>query len=271
MTCADGQEIQGWLIPPFSADRVVAEGDGVLTRRYPGVVVAHGLGFSHEQYLNLAQQLHQAACTVLMVDTRGQGESPPATITFGVREKLDIAAALSCLRHVSYSDQTRLGVVGYGASGAAALQAAALDPSIGAVVADAVRPSFAEELACNLDNPVLPGRYLACPYEMTFELMVRERLGALNLCPVVAAIHRSTVLVVARMQDANDRAQEDAALLASSAGGAHRVLTCAAGGSDGALAPDDAVRVTEFLCQSLHWTAGERSAAVQELLKARVK
>ena len=33
-----------------------------------------------------------------MLDTRGQGESPPATITFGVRERLDIAAAVNFVR-----------------------------------------------------------------------------------------------------------------------------------------------------------------------------
>ena len=52
----------------------------------------------------------------------------------------------------------------------------------------------------------------------------------------------------------------------------HRVLISRGfSPDDGRLLPDDAAQVTDFLCQRLHWTAGERSADVQELLKAQVK
>ncbi len=271
MISTDGQEIHGWLIPPFNADQVVVEGSAVMNHRYPAVVMAHGLGYSHEQYLNLAQQLHQAGCTVLMVDTRGQGESPAATVTFGVRERLDLAAAVNYVRELSYTDTAKLGMVGYSAGGAAALQVAAADPSIGAVVADAVRSTFADNLAPALENPFVPASWLVNPYEMTFELTVRERLGSLDLAPIVAGIHHSAILLIARPQSPGDGSKEQAALLASNAGGPHQVITCSTGTGQGELVPNDAARVTEFLCQTLHWTAGERSAALEELFKARVK
>lgn len=271
MTCADGQEIQGWLIPPYSAEQVVLEREAVITRRYPAVVLAHGLGFSHEQYLTLAQQLHQAACTVLMVDTRGQGESPAAAVTFGVRERLDIAAAINYVRDLSYSDAAKLGIVGYGSSGVAALHAVAVDPSISAVVADSVRMSFSDDLATSLDNPIVPAKYLIGPYEITFEMLMRERLGFLNLGPVVSSIRHTSLLLISRPQTPADPCIAEAAALASTAGGPHRVLTCSGPAAAGELSAADAARVTEFFCQNLHWTGGERSAAVEELLRARLK
>ena len=36
--------------------RVILERDAMMGRHYPAVVIAHGLGFSNEQYLNLAHK-----------------------------------------------------------------------------------------------------------------------------------------------------------------------------------------------------------------------
>jgi pimeloyl-ACP methyl ester carboxylesterase len=272
LTSADGQDIQAWCIPPFSAEQVMAEREGMMERQYPAVVLVHGLGFSHDQYMNLAEQLHRADVTVLMLDTRGQGESPPATVTFGVRERMDVACAVNYVRDLSYTDPDRLGVVGYGPGGSAALQAAALDPSIAAVVADAVHASFDDELARALANPWIPTDILAAPYQGTFELTTREHLRQLNLAPVVAGMHHASILFIARAGAGNDKTAEEAAVLAGRAGCPHHVVACSGGLDEtGRLADSDATRVVEFLCKGLHWTGGERSAAVRELLNARVK
>jgi pimeloyl-ACP methyl ester carboxylesterase len=272
LTCADGQEVAAWCIPPFSAEQVLVDRQGMLPRRYPAVVLAHGLGFSHDQYLNLAGQLHQADMTVLMLDTRGQGESPAATVTFGVRERMDIACAVNYLRELPYTDAERLGVVGYGPNGAAALQAAAFDPSIAAVVADGVHASFDGELARALANPLIPPDLLALPYEGMFELTTREHLRQLNLAAVVAGIHRASLLFVTRAGAGNNGTMEEAALLAGQAGCAHQIITCTTcADATGQFADADATRVIEFLCKALHWTGAERSLEVKELFEAQRK
>ena len=138
----DNQRLSGWYIPPISADDVAFDPDSVLLEKFPGVVLCHGLGQTQDQYLPLAKDLHKAGFAVVMIDTRGQGESDPAAVTYGLRERLDVLAGVKFLRETIYIDPSKICVVGHDIGATAVLQAAALDSSITAVVADGLWPRF---------------------------------------------------------------------------------------------------------------------------------
>ena len=71
----DNQRLAAWYIPPLTSDEVAFDPEGSLAEKWPAVVVCHGLGAAQDQYLTLANKLHTAGFAVLMLDTRGQGES----------------------------------------------------------------------------------------------------------------------------------------------------------------------------------------------------
>jgi len=222
-TSVDGQVLAGWYLPPMTVDDVVTHGESILTRQWPGVVLCHGLGFSHDQYLPLAQQLHNAGFAVLMVDLRGQGSSGPGTITFGLRERFDILAAVNYLRGLPAVDGGRISVVGHGMAAAATLHAASLDPAINAIVADDVWPSLDDRLTEIFHQPGVPTGVMRTIYTMTFDVMLREHASQLDLHPVVARLDHQAALFVVRQRSAQPTAPAVLALAADMPG-AHRVL-----------------------------------------------
>ena len=131
---ADGQRLEGWLVPAVDERLVLARRELILTDRHPGVVLAHDFAGSREQMLRFVRPLHEGGFSVLAIDLRGCGESDPAGQTFGLREAADVRAGLDLLRKRRLVDPLRLAAVGLGTGGSAAL-AVAGDLGVMAVVA----------------------------------------------------------------------------------------------------------------------------------------
>ncbi|HVT79884.1 MAG TPA: alpha/beta fold hydrolase, partial [Phycisphaerae bacterium] len=210
LVTVDNQALAAWYLPPISADEVAFDPEGVLTQKWPAVVLCHGLGASQDQYLPLAKQLHDAGFAVLMLDMRGQGESDPAAVTYGLRERFDVLAAVKMLRETQYVDESKVCVVGHDIGATAALQAAALDSSITAVVADGLWLKFEDRARDIFSRPPagagawaanggrLPTQWLAPLYTLAFEIAIRDRLEQLNPEAVVRSIHTQPALFIAR-------------------------------------------------------------------------
>jgi pimeloyl-ACP methyl ester carboxylesterase len=230
LTTVDHQRLTAWFIPPISAEEVAFDVDGTLIQKYPAVVLCHGLGSTHDQYLPLASQLHAAGYAVLMLDLRGQGESDTAAVTYGLRERMDILAGVKMLRETTYIDPARVCVVGHNIGATAALQAAALDSSVAAVVADGLWPRFEERARDIFGRPtdgrgaLMPTQYLAPLYTIAFEIAIRDRLSQLDPETVVRNIHKQPVLFIARPGPDYASLQE-VVLLASNSGGRHEVMS----------------------------------------------
>lgn len=127
-TAKDGTRVVGWWMPAASL-----EGD----RARDSVVVCHGLGSNKSNHLALAVAPLKAGYNVLAIDLRAHGESGGQICTFGDRERLDALAAVDWLT-TNHPDRSHR-VLGVGASmGAAALLAAAADPSDAGQRIDAV-------------------------------------------------------------------------------------------------------------------------------------
>ena len=131
----DNVRLEGALFPVLDARQVIEEQERALRKRYPAVVLVHDFGLRKDQMLPLVRPLHDAGFVVLTVNLRGNGASGDAAQTFGLREALDVKAAVEMLRRRPFVDATRITVVGAGTGATAAMIHAKSDPAIAAVVA----------------------------------------------------------------------------------------------------------------------------------------
>jgi pimeloyl-ACP methyl ester carboxylesterase len=265
----DNTRIAAWYIPAVTADEVAFDPDEALRRRRPGVVVVHGLGASHDQYLPLARQLHDAGFVVLMLDLRGQGESASGAVTYGLRERTDVIAAVKFLRELSMVDEAKVAVVGRDIGGVAALEAAALDSSLAAVVADGLWPRFNDRARDIFDSPlkVLPTGWMAPLYTTAFEIGLRERWGSWDLDTVMRSIHRQPLFFVARTGEGY-ASLASVVQLAAASGGRHDVML-----ADARHAAEVDSRITAFLVDVTKWKGAKAHGVeeIEKMLEKRVK
>jgi uncharacterized protein len=118
----DGTELRGWKIKPPHPN-----GDWIL--------LFHGISDNRTGTLGPAEFLLRHGYSVVMMDSRAQGQSGGAMVTYGWKEKYDTVAITNAL----YSTERvrHLGALGVSLGAAIALQSAAVEPRIEAVVAEA--------------------------------------------------------------------------------------------------------------------------------------
>lgn len=120
----------------------VAPGDP----RRPAVVLVHGVGDSLESYRDQAEVLRARGHAVLLLDLRGHGGSDGAPMTLGGHERDDVRAAMAHLRRAGLAPSGFV-LMGCSMGAVAALRAAALEPDVRAVVAEAPFDTYRETMA----------------------------------------------------------------------------------------------------------------------------
>ena len=140
--------------PPagFTSAHVVS--DGLRLRTWtragspsrPAVVIVHGVGDSLESFVGQGLEFAARGHTVLLLDTRGHGGSEGGHITLGAREREDVRAAMDRLRRDGMAPSGLL-LVGHSMGAVAVLRAAAGQPDVRAVIAEAPYDTFRETIA----------------------------------------------------------------------------------------------------------------------------
>lgn len=166
----DEVTLRGWLF----AARPPARG---IT-----VVYLHGSGDNRASGSWIAERLVAAGYDVLAYDSRAHGESGGDACTYGFREKRDLALALDQL------GVTRAIAIGVSLGGAVALQAAAEDRRIEAVVA--VAPFSDLETVARERAP-----WFASERQVREALAIAQRDGAFEVAAVSPAASARRVLV----------------------------------------------------------------------------
>lgn len=118
---SDGVELRGWKIRTIEAS-----GDWVL--------LFHGVGDNRTGMLGYAEFLLRHDYSVVMMDSRAQGESGGDMATYGYKERYDTTAVTDKLYSTEKVHQ--LFALGVSMGGALALQSAAVEPRIRGVVAE---------------------------------------------------------------------------------------------------------------------------------------
>ena len=177
----DGARLEGWLIPVMDAKRVIAEREQALNKRYPAVVLVHDFAGSRDQLMHLAEPLHKAGFVVLAMNLRGASASSTDAQTFGIREAMDVKAAVDMLRRRPYVDGGRIGLVGIGTGANAALIAARDDAAIGALVLAAPIDGFDRALASRIGEQHKWLPYMQSLLRWTFQVVYGVETSELDL------------------------------------------------------------------------------------------
>ena len=128
--------------PPWEETTVVSEGLRLRAWLARGgedraaAVFVHGLGDSLESYADSGATLHRRGHTVLLLDLRAHGGSEGRHTTLGGREREDVRAAIGALR-VRGLGRRGFVLLGVSMGAVAVLRAAAEEPEVRAVVAEA--------------------------------------------------------------------------------------------------------------------------------------
>jgi pimeloyl-ACP methyl ester carboxylesterase len=121
LTTSDGLDLRGWYIPSQNGAAVITlhayNGDRSGTIYHADLLADHGYG-------------------VLMIDLRAHGQSEGELFPLGWDADRDVSAALDYLQSRPEIDPGRIGVLGLSIGAEVALQAAARDPRIQALVAE---------------------------------------------------------------------------------------------------------------------------------------
>jgi fermentation-respiration switch protein FrsA (DUF1100 family) len=171
LTTTDGLRLAGWYIP---------------SQNRAAVILLHGYGNNRLEMLPRAEILARHGYGVLLYDERASGESEGEYRSFGWADVADVPQALAFLQGRAEVDPDRIGILGFSIGGQIALQAAAQNAQIRAVVAE--EPGFARLR----DLPPLPSlrdKWLAFNYSLTF-LGIQWRTGVQPPAGIVADLDR---------------------------------------------------------------------------------
>jgi len=127
----DGLTLRGWFAPG---------------RDGSAVILVHGLGGNRAQLLPEAALLCRRGHAVLLLDSRGSGESEGQVASWGDRERKDVEAALRWIRARPGVDPARVGLYGFSVGASTVALVAAADPAIRAVALGPLWPSLRAEL-----------------------------------------------------------------------------------------------------------------------------
>ncbi len=183
---ANGKQLFGWFIPTLQPG--------------PVLVVMHGWGGNAGMMLPLAAPLHAAGYGLLLVDARCHGRSESDSFASLPRFAEDVEAALGWLALQPEVDRQALGVIGHSVGAAAALLAAARQPSICAVVSLAAFAHPAAMMRRWLAAKRIPYRPLGAYILAYVQRVIGYRFDDIAPCNTITQV-RCPVLVVHGEED----------------------------------------------------------------------
>ncbi|HEX2193588.1 MAG TPA: alpha/beta hydrolase [Candidatus Limnocylindria bacterium] len=221
----DGVGLAGWYIP-------AGNGPGPAA---PTIVLAHGHATNKSEMLSRAEVLHRTY-NLLLFDFRGHGQSQDAPSTVGLREQEDLRTMIDWLE--TTKQPRTIGVLGVSMGSAAAINEAAGDQRVRALVMDSTHATLASAIQARLDRAGFP---LSMPaaWAVLFGGLIRtgEDMSAADPIQAVERYGGRPLLIVAgRADDAIGPTDTDDLVAAAREGGARVELqVCESAGHGGTL------------------------------------
>jgi fermentation-respiration switch protein FrsA (DUF1100 family) len=119
----DGLKLHGWFI----AQKQKSKGT---------IVYLHGVGDCKIDGIPFARALFDRGFNIFLFDSRAHGDSEGYYCTYGFYEKYDVVTIITSLQSRAGTAVGKIGLFGTSMGGAVAVQAAAIDPRIAAVVTE---------------------------------------------------------------------------------------------------------------------------------------
>ena len=158
------------------------------------VLLLHGVRMDKQSLVPVGVALSDAGYRAVLVDLRGHGESSGRYLTYGSVEARDLSRLLDALGgQAAFPDCT--GVYGFSYGAAVAIQLAARDPRLGAVVAVAPFSSL-REVATDYEQKYLPAPLKLIP-DAWFQSAIDEGAKLAEFDPDRAAPIRAVERTVA--------------------------------------------------------------------------
>jgi dipeptidyl aminopeptidase/acylaminoacyl peptidase len=185
----DGLTLQGWYVVP--------EAENGAT-----VILVHGLGGNREQVLGDAALLAAEGYSALLFDLRNCGESEGEVTTLGLREALDVGAALDFVLAQPTTDPARIGLLGHSMGGATVILAAAHYPQVRAMVAESTYTSVEDNVADSVRALTGLPAFPFAPLIVWFgEREADLDIGQVSPVDVIGTISPRAVMIVHGEQD----------------------------------------------------------------------
>jgi alpha-beta hydrolase superfamily lysophospholipase len=202
----DGLLLAGWFVP--------GTGDGAT------IAISHGLGSNGPVSYAGYAFLHRAGYHLFVFDHRAHGQSEGRVSTQGAQEVRDMVGAVRYLQARPEVDPARIGAIGCSMGSAAVIGAAAEEPALRAVVAEAVYADLAE-VWDRFGRVSVRGTSLSwswgAPMRSVARLWVKEPIGAFRPEALIARIAPRAVMIVHGEQDNAACTVDDARRLYSAA------------------------------------------------------
>lgn len=175
----DGIVLRGWWLPRESANVIVG---------------CSGLDGAKDDLIGIGTFLWRSGYNVLLFDCRDRGESDPAPRSPGYREINDLEGAIRLAR--AKAPGARVGVIGFSMGAAVAIQTAASDTGIAAVVADASYAALGDLIASRFDRWHLPGGLMLRLTDIFNQMALGYRMSCLHPAYAVQRIAPRPLLLI---------------------------------------------------------------------------
>jgi uncharacterized protein len=222
------------------------------------LICCHGINDNRGQWVAQVARLHrERGYGALLFDFSGHGDSEGNLVTYGAREREDVAAVLAYLRGRGDVDMRGVGIMGYSLGAITSVLAAAVEPDLHAVV---IESGFAD---VHRDVATLFHRYTGLPAFPFADLVVSwaerisrgtARLSDIRPMRVIGQIAPRAVFIISDLKDSIADEPYDGEHLYASAREPKRLWQVADVGHVQAFAvlPDEWIaRVRDFLDEYL--------------------
>ena len=211
----DGLTLRGWWIP------------GTM---HQSIVMIHGLSNNREEPLNKAGYLHKAGYNILVFDLRGHGQSDGNGTTMGYLETEDARAAVAEARSL---DSGPIALFGYSLGAAIAIEEAALNPDVSAVIEDSGFSSIGDVFMATVTSTTgLPSIPFAAPVLAYGQMDIGASLWSVS--PAGSARHLDKPLLAIISDNDNQVPPAEGRAIYAAAVGPKEMLDVTGGGHVGA-------------------------------------
>lgn len=168
------------------------------------LICCHGIHDNCSQWLPQVARLHsRSGYGALVFDFAGHGRSEGRQVTYGIRERHDVTAAIEYLRQRGDVDMERIAILGYSLGAITAVLAAAEHPDLRAVVIESGFSDLYHDIAKLFTRytglPAFPFAHLVIFWG---QLLAHVRLSEIRPVRVIGNIAPRPVLIISDLRDA---------------------------------------------------------------------